>query len=303
VLRVALVNYTVGGVSGTGRHVALLRRGLVEMGIEAIPVTLSSTWHLGIPILRAATFTLGALLRRLEADVIHIHNPKLAGLVLRSPSRNVVTIHGGMLEFSLKYGRLGRLAIKVMRSLLHRAGAVTSVMKSEADRNGWLWVPNMTDLGAIVRIEPSKESYILFVGRNDPIKNYALFKRVMERIGKPYKALGVEEVASWERVISYMKAAECLVITSIWEGMPSVLLEAWASRCPVIAPDIEAFRPFADAVILAKHDVESYLEAYRSLGSRREEITRRGFEIVSGLDYPKVTSQYVSIYRRLVTLS
>jgi glycosyltransferase involved in cell wall biosynthesis len=85
--------------------------------------------------------------------------------------------------------------------------------------------------------------------------------------------------------------------------MPSVLLEAWASRCPVIAPDIEAFRPFADAVILAKHDVESYLEAYRSLGSRREEITRRGFEIVSGLDYPKVTSQYVSIYRRLVTLS
>jgi hypothetical protein len=206
------------------------------MGIEAIPVTLSSTWHIGIPVLRAATFTLGALLRRLEADLLHIHNPKLAGLILRSPSRSVVTIHGGMVEFSLKYGRLGSLATKAMRSLLHRAGAVTSVMKSEADRNGWIWIPNMTDLAAIERIEPSKESYILFVGRNDPIKNYALFKRVMERIGKPYKALGVEEVASWERVISYMKAAECLVITSIWEGMPSVLLRSLGIPLPRNSP-------------------------------------------------------------------
>ena len=300
-LRVALVNYTAGGVSGTGRHVALLARGLRERGVKVEVVTLRDAWHIAVPVLRAATFTLGVTFKRLEADVIHVHNPKLAGLALKQPSRSVVTVHGGMIEFSLKYGGLGRLATKVMNGLLRRAGAVTSVMMSEAEKNGWIWVPNMTDLRAIEAVKSAGDSYVLFVGRNDPIKNYPLFKKVVDMLGVPYKAFGVEEVASWERVIAHMKSADCLMITSLWEGMPSVLLEAWAARCPVIAPAIPAFKPFQPALILARHTLDSYIEAYRLLDSRRSEIVEHGYAIVSELDYPNVTSKYVSIYEGLLT--
>ncbi len=302
-LKVALVNFTSGGVSGSGRHVALLRKGLVESGVAVNIVDSKNTWHLNFPMLRAPSFTLGSLARTSGADIIHLHNPKLAGITLTKPSRCIVTVHGGMIEFSLKYGALGRASAKAMLTLMRFAGAVTSVMKSEAERNGWVWIPNMTDLDAIREIEPAGEAAILFVGRNDPVKNYPLFRRVVKRLGRRYRAFGIEEVVSWERVISYMKSAEALMITSIWEGMPSVLLEAWASGCPVIAPKIPAFTPFKEALILADHDPDSYIRAYQQLETLRDSVTARGLELVKRFDYRVVTKQYIDLYERVLTLS
>lgn len=302
-MRVALVNYTSGGASGSGRHVSFLKKGLQRQGIDVVVLDSRNTWHLNFPMLRAATFTLGAITKNLDSDVIHLHNPKLAGVILRNPSKCMVTVHGGMVEFSMKYGALGKLSVKSMLMLMRMAGAVTSVMKSEAERNGWAWVPNMTDLDAIRRIEPVGESFILFVGRNDPVKNYPLFKSMVRRLGRKYKAFGVEEAASWETVISHMKSADCLAITSLWEGMPSVLLEAWASGCPVIAPRIAAFQPFRDAVVLADHTAESYVEAYQKLSEVREDLVKRGSELVERFDYKRVSDQYVKLYRMLITQS
>jgi len=302
-VRVCLVNFTSGGVSGSGRHVSLLARGLAGEGVTVKVVDASSAWHLDFPMLRAPSFTLGAAFRIFDVDVVHIHNPKLVLAGLLRASRCVVTLHGGMFEFSLKYGSLGRGFISTVKPVLRGVGRVTSVMKWEAERNGWTWVPNMLDLEAVARIKPADESVVLFVGRDDSVKNYGLFRSVVKLLGVPYKAFGVEEVVSWERVISYMKSAECLMITSVWEGMPSVLLEAWASRCPVIAPSIPAFTPFSEALILADHQTGSYIEAYRMLPSVRDTITDRGYEIVKGLDYRLVTRQYLRIYRELLTQS
>ncbi|MEM4405058.1 MAG: hypothetical protein QXR28_04255, partial [Nitrososphaerota archaeon] len=95
----------------------------------------------------------------------------------------------------------------------------------------------------------------------------------------------------------------CLMITSIWEGMPSVLLEAWASGCPVIAPRIPAFTPFRDALILADPNPDSYVEAYNRLDSLRDSVVARGYELVEKLDYRVVTKQYMSLYEELVTRS
>lgn len=302
-MKVALVNFTSGGVSGSGRHVSLLRRGLVESGVDVVTVDSTNTWYIDFPMLRASSFTLGSLAKKVDVDIIHLHNPKLAGIALTRPSRCIVTVHGGMVEFSLKYGVLGKASVLAMLAVMRMVAAVTSVMKSEAERNGWVWIPNMTDLEAIRRIEPAGESVILFVGRNDPVKNYHLFRRVVKRLGRRYRAFGVEEVASWERVISYMKSAEALMITSIWEGMPSVLLEAWASRCPVIAPRIPAFTPFRDALILADHTPDSYIEAYRKLPQLRETIVEQGYNLVRDFDYRKVVRQYIDIYQEVVTRS
>ncbi|GBC70530.1 hypothetical protein HRbin02_00298 [Candidatus Calditenuaceae archaeon HR02] len=302
-MKVALVNFTSGGVSGSGRHVALLRKGLVESGVAVNIVDSKNTWHLSFPMLRASSFTLGALAKTAGVDIIHLHNPKLAGIALIRPSKCIITVHGGMIEFSLKYGALGKASTLAMLAFMRAAGAVTSVMKSEAERNGWVWIPNMTDLETIRKIEPADESVILFVGRNDPVKNYHLFRRVVRRLGRRYRAFGVEEVASWEKVISYMKSAEALMITSIWEGMPSVLLEAWASRCPVIAPRIPAFTPFRDALILADHTPDSYIEAYRKLPQLRETIVEQGYNLVRDFDYRKVVRQYIDLYREVFTRS
>jgi glycosyltransferase involved in cell wall biosynthesis len=173
-------------------------------------------------------------------------------------------------------------------------------MKVEAEQKGWIWIPNMTDVEAIERIRPSGEKFVLFVGRNDPIKNYRLFVEVVRMLGLRYRAFGVEEVVPWEVVISHMKSAVCLMITSVWEGMPSVMLEAWASGCPVIANDLPAFWPFRDALILTEPTVEGWVRAFSVLDEKREELIKKGRELVKEFDYRIVSKRYLKLYDQVI---
>lgn len=47
------------------------------------------------------------------------------------------------------------------------------------------------------------------------------------------------------RVLHWMKAADALVLSSLWEGLPSVLLEAAASALPAVATNIPGARPLS----------------------------------------------------------
>jgi len=301
-LKVALVNFTYGGGSGSGRHVLLLERGLRELGVDARVFHSGNLPHLRIPKTASLSFALFSSARLREFDLVHLHSPKLFPALLGA-ERAVVTVHGGEAEFRQKYGRATGLLDLGLRAFRSKIWAITSVMKYEAERKGWIWIPNMTDVEAIERIRPSGERYVLFVGRNDPIKNYRLFVSIVRRLGLRYRAFGVEEVVPWEQVISHMKSAVCLMITSVWEGMPSVMLEAWASGCPVIANDLPAFRPFRDAVVLTEPTVEGWLKAFNELGQRREEVIKRGWELVKQFDYHIVSRRYLELYDRVIGTS
>ncbi|MCS7095113.1 MAG: glycosyltransferase family 4 protein [Thaumarchaeota archaeon] len=297
-MRVALVNYTYGGASGSGRHVQLLHKGLRREDVEAIAIHRGNSWELRLPRLKSLTFSVGASLRVRGFDLVHVHSPKLLPS-LTLADRGVVTVHGGEAEFREKYGAISDAFWLGMRALRGRIGAITTVMKYEAERKGWTWIPNMTDLEAIEEVEPAKESLVLFVGRNDPVKNYRLFKGVVSALKVKHVAFGVERVAPWKEVISYMKSAVCLMITSSWEGMPSVMLEAWASECPVIANRIPAFQPYSDALLLTDSTLHGWVEAFSKLEEVKDRVIRRGREIVEDLDYKRVTKRYLDLYYAL----
>ncbi len=295
----ALVNFTYGGGSGSGRHVLLLERGLRELGVDARAFHSGNVPHLRLPKTASLSFALFSSARLRDFDLVHLHSPKLFP-ALAGSRRAVVTVHGGEAEFRKKYGRatgLLELGLKVFRK---RIGAITSVMKVEAERKGWIWIPNMTDVEAIERIRPSGEEYVLFVGRNDPIKNYGLFVKVVKKLGLRYRAFGVEEVVPWDVVISHMKSAVCLMITSVWEGMPSVMLEAWASGCPIIANDLPAFRPFKDALVLTDPTVDGWIRAFNVLKEERDRLVKRGRELVRQFDYRVVSRRYLELYERVI---
>lgn len=294
-MKVLLVNQTFGGASGTGRHVQLLYRGLSEEGVDVEVLNGRNAWSLKIPMMKSASFMFGLFFKKFQADIVHLHSAKLSPLVIKHPN-TIITVHGGMIEYKQKYGFMGKIISSTFLSIMKKSRVVTTVMKSEAERHGWIWIPNMTDIKTIDKIEPVNESYVLFVGRNDPIKNYRLFKKIVSRLNLRYKAFGVEEVTDWRTVISYMKSAKCLFIPSIWEGMPSVLLEAWAAGCPVIASDIEAFVPFQDALILSKPSLDQMINAYFLLETMRDKIVKNGRRYSEMFDYPKVVKKYLEIY-------
>ena len=296
---VALVNFTYGGGSGSGRHVLLLEKGLEEFGVDVRVFHSGNVPHLRLPKTGSLSFALFSSAKLRGFELVHIHSPKLFPALLGA-ERAVVTVHGGEAEFRSKYGKAAGLLELGLKAFRGRIGAITSVMKVEAERKGWIWIPNMTDVKAVEEIKPSGESYVLFVGRNDPIKNYHLFLEVVRRLGLRYRAFGVEEVMPWEVVISHMKSALCLMITSVWEGMPSVMLEAWASGCPILANDIPAFWPFRDALILTEPTVEGWLRAFSVLDERREELIKRGRELVKEFDYRIVSKRYLELYERVI---
>jgi len=77
---------------------------------------------------------------------------------------------------------------------------------------------------------------LLLVGQG-PLKPE--LERLTEKLGIP----GRVHFAGWRPdVPEILAASELLVLPSEWEGMPNVVLEAMASRLPVVASDVEGIR-------------------------------------------------------------
>ncbi|MDJ0270500.1 MAG: hypothetical protein NXY59_08145 [Aigarchaeota archaeon] len=94
-INVLLVNSTFGRlVSGSGQHVYMLWKHLKDkVNFEVWNV--ENIGYINIPKLKSITFYLRAKSKEIpkDIDIIHIHNPKFAGL-FRKGKKNILTIHG-----------------------------------------------------------------------------------------------------------------------------------------------------------------------------------------------------------------
>lgn len=111
---------------------------------------------------------------------------------------------------------------------------------------------------------PSGSQTVLFVGRLDPQKGPFLLLEAVKGLLPTYPRLHVllvgegslrirlqewihdrnlharVHLAGWRaNVPQLLKAADCLVLPSRWEGMPNVVLEAMAAGLPVLATEVE----------------------------------------------------------------
>ncbi len=171
------------------------------------------------------------------------------------------------------------------------------------------------------------------VGRFDPQKNYRCmleaFARVMQRkhrvrlviVGNGSLRPTMEQFAE-ERGISekvrflgirknvphLMQAADALVMSSDWEGLPMVLLEAHASSLPVVATDVggnrEVVRDGETGFLVPPRDPEALAQAMLRLMDLPEEerqkmgmVARQHIEANFSLD--RVVDQWEAVYREL----
>lgn len=96
-------------------------------------------------------------------------------------------------------------------------------------------------------------------------------------------------LAGWRNdVPEILAASDLLVLPSRWEGMPNAVLQAMASRLPVLATDVEGVRellgPAADAQVVRYGDTETFSEKLVALMSDRSlasELGRRNRERVA----------------------
>lgn len=304
-MKILMVNSTYGGVSGSGRAVKLLSKELLKRGLKIDLLTERTLGSLRVPKLRSLSFALLARLKEKENyDVIHVHNPKLS-MAVGGRSNNVLTVHGDFLaELQRLYGQKMATILNGWFSWERRKfGAITCVSPYWSRVRGWTYVPNGLDLGTIAAIAPSRERSILFVGRKDRIKGYDIFEQGVKKTKYQYRMFGVNETVSWEEVIARMKSAYCLVLPSEHEGMPYVILEAFACGCPVVATDLPTLRSFGEGAIrfLEKRDARSVEEAIEEVTGDQglwQTLRSEGLEKAKQYDIRKVADQYMSIYKQ-----
>ncbi len=193
-MNVLLVNSTFGGVSGSGQHVKMLVEelsGKVNFKIWSV----KTVGYLDFPKLRSLSFYTLCKVRKIprDADIIHVHNPKFAGL-FRNDFRCLLTIHGDYrAELKIEYGLFALPIVAYIDSQIKKADLITTVSPLWAKANNWLWVPNMIKLAELRKIQPHPDGgYLLWVGRDDPIKDYPFFRRIAELV---YKYHGIKSIA------------------------------------------------------------------------------------------------------------
>ncbi len=236
-----------------------------------------------------------------------------------------------------------RGAVKQMQSLVCVSGAVETfaVDSLRCDRTLVRVIPNGVDVSKFATAPPfqwprigwpSEAVVTLFVGRLHPQKGIDLLQRQVDRLAPvdtnrrlllvgdgPLRAelerwtasIGDDRVKllPWQTdVAALIRAARLLILPSRYEGMPNVVLEAMASRRPVVSSrvqgsqellshslDLQSFPPGDDVAM------QQLAEAFLSdavlcddVGSENQSRVRNDFSI------PAMVDAYRSHYRDLL---
>jgi glycosyltransferase involved in cell wall biosynthesis len=234
-LKIAIVSPTYGEVGGVARHVWYLTQKLKARGYKVDVFSTVNVFHIPAPGLKNVSFAIASIPKTLfkKFDVIHCHN-----LLSVIPSwfaikrKVILTIHGVWLEQIEYLHWYGKAFFWLDFALTKTVDTVTSVSKRGARHYGGKWIPNA--------IEPSdlptektklKDPQVVYVGRPSKEKGIAALFTLPDDLksslvfvyGKP-----------WRDTMKVLAGSDALILPSVMEGCPTVMLEAMALGVPVV---------------------------------------------------------------------
>lgn len=275
-------------------------------------------------------------------DLVHAHAflPGIAArlLMVFKGVPAVFTVHGTSIGTNL-LNPLARYIEKfILTEILYSAQITVSqdfLNLKNISRNIF-YIPNSINIKDFDEVNSKKFKYptLIFVGRLHPQKNLLTlilsFKKVsqgrpdirLEILGDgPQKAMLREEVKNLQLtksikfhgevtgkdLIKLYKSSHIFILPSIYEGQPLILLEAWASKLPVIATKT------GDCQFLIKDGVNGYLinnpedpeeiakVIKRALASRNlEKLGLNGYNLIKkNFSWDKSARDTLNVYESL----
>lgn len=206
----------------------------------------------------------------------------------------------------------------------------------EADPNvEFLCIPNGVETGRFKPIErpENPKVKILFIGRLIPRKGFQKVVQALPRVRDlakvPFEVevvgtgahrpqldelaeqLGVSELIHYVGQVPYEKLeisyqyADMFVLTSLSEGMPSVILEAMGCGLPIIASDVggnnEIVKEGENGFLIKENDVELIAQQIAELVNNKELRQRMGKksrEMALQYDWGNIMQQYNDLYMK-----
>jgi glycosyltransferase involved in cell wall biosynthesis len=293
-----------------------------------------------------ATINFTFFLHRNKVQIIHLHYVSWDILFLALCKRLfgyrlVITFQGGE-DSMAKQVRLSKLKIRIA---LKSADRVTSVSKELCERaktrysvSNVIYIPNGVDAKRIQQLAtPSaaiEPDHLLFCGRFSAEKRVDFLIEAfhdcvqkgcrrnlylvgdggeIDRITSLISSYGMKNriiilgALPHRQTLGVISQSRCLLLTSLFEGMPLVVLEAMALSKPVIVSDVGGLK---DMVI---HGESGYLYPVDRRDilcdwilrvsedkAKAAELGAKGFDILSAkYDLDRIVENYLALYRSL----
>ena len=289
-----------------------------------------------IPIIKNLSFALLSfvyafylLASKKRFDTIHIHENLLYFLapILKIRYRIIITVHGikgfrfydnKLLWVFFRYAL--KNADKIIAVSLDDKAILNKIFKDVS------YIPNGVDLSLYKKIKEKTEKKIVFIGRiheqkgimyllnafNEFNKNNLEFKlEIIGEINDYAKNLMSEFNNSniiWKgylidraEIIKSLKSAYCIVLPSLWEGLPLTLFESLASARPVIISDIPAFKSVIkdEALFFRTKDSRDLAEKLNKLIENKEfakKLGEKGSKLANLYSWKAIAKKTKEIY-------
>jgi teichuronic acid biosynthesis glycosyltransferase TuaC len=309
-----------------GSYVATQVTSLLRAGVE-VEVLFVDGRGLGGAYLTAPLRVRGRARAR-HPDLIHAHFGLTGFICSFAPPPLVVTFHGDDLlgKWKPPGGRTlkSRLGVQLSHVAARRAAALIcqsermrDTLPRAADRARahvipmgveveWFSPGDRAAARARLGLDP-RERLVLFPSApSEAVKRLDLAEAAVDLVGAagvPARLWVVTGVPH-ERMPDYYRAADCLIVTSEWEGGPLVVKEALCSGVPVVSVDVGDARRWLDLAPgcrLVACDPEAIASGLRDVlaGSGRVD----GSAVRQAVAADRVAAQVLDVYREAIARS
>lgn len=295
-----------------------------------LPILKGSNFIRNISFLVACFFYTFRLILLKKHDIIHIHENLLYILIpiLKLRYKIIVTVHG-IDGFKFYDNKFLWLIFRTCLAFSDKLIAVSLEDKKNLERyfHNLNYIPNGVDLSVYNKINVKVEKNITFIGRMHEQKGliYLLeaFNKIKDRIpefklkiigkmneygeklkldNKADRIIWLGYISDKKKIARELKSAYCIVLPSLWEGLPLTLFESLASQRPVIFSDLPVIRSITEkGVVFIKpknsKDIADKILKVIMNNKLAESIAKEGFRVVKNYDWNEISKKMDKIYQ------
>lgn len=218
-----------------------------------------------------------------------------------SPIRSAL---GRLLSHLAAYRAAGIICVSAdLKRRLWRSGSGIRIISTGIDCS--IFQPASRDVAREELGWPAGRPVVLFNAGDDPLvkrRDLALAAVAAARaLSLDFDFVELNGTIPHARVPAYLNAADCLLVTSDWEGSPNIVKEAIACALPVVTVDVGDVRERLAGVKPSYIVERSPLAIARGLGEiLRHPCRSNGPETIADLSSGSIAKQLVAVYREVV---